>query len=271
MTSTTLSERPGVDLRKIALPVEHGGWGIVFEPVVLGLIVAPAWPAVLLMFAAAGVFLTRQPLRIVLSDRILRRQRFPRTAAAEGFVLLYGVTAIAALALAVWFSNSKILVPLAVAAPFALVQILYDAKNRSRSMLPEIAGAIAMGATAAMMALAGGLGTGLVALLWILITARSVCAIVYVRARLRLEHGQGRAVFLPMVTHLAALLFALGLFRLGEGPLLAVVAFGILLGRAIVGLSALRSRIPARQIGWREIGYGTTSVLLIGLGFALGW
>ena len=32
----------GVRLRTVALPVEHGGWGISLEPVVLGLLVAPS-------------------------------------------------------------------------------------------------------------------------------------------------------------------------------------------------------------------------------------
>ena len=39
--------------RVVALPDEHGGWGLTAEPVLLGLLVAPSW-AGLAIGAAAG-------------------------------------------------------------------------------------------------------------------------------------------------------------------------------------------------------------------------
>ena len=35
--------RPRALWRSVAVPTEHGGWGLTFEPVLLGLIVAPSW------------------------------------------------------------------------------------------------------------------------------------------------------------------------------------------------------------------------------------
>ncbi len=78
-----------VRLRPIALPVEHGGWGFLGAPIVLGLWVAPSVAGFWLSLAALGVFLTRQPLKLALGDR-QRGKRYPRTVWAERFVVLYG-------------------------------------------------------------------------------------------------------------------------------------------------------------------------------------
>lgn len=39
MTDTSAART--VKLRTVALPAEHGGWGFLFEPIVLGLLLAP--------------------------------------------------------------------------------------------------------------------------------------------------------------------------------------------------------------------------------------
>ena len=35
---------PRVRVKTVALPNEHGGWGLLLEPVALGLLVVPSWP-----------------------------------------------------------------------------------------------------------------------------------------------------------------------------------------------------------------------------------
>lgn len=44
--------------RSVAVPSEHGGWGLTFEPVLLGLIVAPSWAGVAIGVAAIVAILT---------------------------------------------------------------------------------------------------------------------------------------------------------------------------------------------------------------------
>src|SRR3954463_11180737 len=78
----------GVRVKTIALPTEHGGWGITLEPVVLGLLVAPTPAGVGLALATIGAFLARHPFKIVAGDR-RRGRRFPRTPVAERFTILY--------------------------------------------------------------------------------------------------------------------------------------------------------------------------------------
>ncbi|MCB0162365.1 MAG: YwiC-like family protein, partial [Caldilineaceae bacterium] len=55
--------------RSIALPTEHGGWGFLLEPLLLGRLVAPSAAGLLLLVATVAAFLLRQPLKIVLVDR----------------------------------------------------------------------------------------------------------------------------------------------------------------------------------------------------------
>src|SRR5205085_11943807 len=145
-----------VRLKTVALPVEHGGWGLSLEPVVLGLLVAPCWPGLFFAVATVGAFLARHPLKIVAGDR-RRGRRFPRTPVAERFALLYAVAAALGLLAAIKTAvGVEFLLPLALSAPLVSVQLIYDAKGRSRELLPEVAGSIAMASVAASVALAGG-------------------------------------------------------------------------------------------------------------------
>ncbi len=55
-----------IRLRPIALPAEHGGWGLLFEPIVLGLLLAPSLAGLLLSVAATGAFLARHPFKLAI-------------------------------------------------------------------------------------------------------------------------------------------------------------------------------------------------------------
>ena len=59
----------GVRLKTIALPAEHGGWGLLFEPIALGLLVAPSIAGLYLALSAVGFFLARHPLALVVLNR----------------------------------------------------------------------------------------------------------------------------------------------------------------------------------------------------------
>ncbi|MCA9913783.1 MAG: YwiC-like family protein, partial [Anaerolineae bacterium] len=107
-------------LRPIALPTEHGGWAFLYEPILLGLLLAPSVAGFLLSISGVFVFLLHQPLKLAMKDRI-RGRRFPRTNWAERFVLGYGTVALLAFAL-VFFTNSHdFLLSLSLGVPFALV------------------------------------------------------------------------------------------------------------------------------------------------------
>lgn len=260
-----------VRVRSVALPVEHGGWGISLEPVALGLLVAPSLAAAFLSIATLGAFLARHPLKLVTADR-RRGRTFPRTVVARRFVLLYGAVAALGLLCAMLAApDYSFLLPLAAAAPLALVQLIYDGKGSSRSLLPELAGSVSMAAVAASIALAGGLAPAIAFALWALLAARVVPTILYVRARLQVLHGGAPSVFPVIAAHVLALGLALLLVWLHVAPLLAAAALALLLLRAALGLSARVSGLTAKQVGIRELCFGVLTVLAVGAGYLLGW
>src|SRR6185436_6956547 len=67
-----------VPLRPLALPSEHGGWGFLLEPLVLGLLVRPSLAGSLIALAFVFGFLARHPLKLALQD-LLRGKSYPRT------------------------------------------------------------------------------------------------------------------------------------------------------------------------------------------------
>ena len=255
----------GTRIKTVALPVEHGGWGIALEPVALGLIVAPTLAGLCLAVATLGAFLARQPLKLLAADRRNKR-RFPRTKIAQRFALLYGAVALSGLLVAVIASSDKqFLLPLLMAAPLAMVQLIADAKGKSRALWPELAGSTAMASVAAALGLAGG-WTWLESLgLWAVLVARVVPTILYVRARLQRLHGKEAAATPVIAAHLAALVFILWLVGLKALPALAAGALIILLLRAFFGFSTGRPR-TAKSIGISELCFGALTVLAVTLG-----
>lgn len=263
----TLHGRAGLNLKAVALPVEHGGWGMLGEPLLLGLLVAPSWAGLGVGVASLGAFLAHHPVRIVLADR-RRGSAYPRTAAAWRFALLYGATAAAGLALAGrgepgWW------LPLAASAPLALAQLAYDAGNRGRQLVPELLGAVALASVVAAEMRAGGLSWGLSLAAWALLAAKAVGAVLYVRTRLRHDRGLAPGRAAPMGAHAGGLLLAVALAGAGYTPWLTALAFLLLLARAAYGLSPLQVRVRPQVVGMLEMAYGFTFVLILALGYTL--
>lgn len=179
---SAVSNRPAkaVSLRSVAVPTEHGGWSLTLEPVVLGLVVAWSWPGLALGGAALGAFLIRSPLKLVLVD-LWRRRWLPRTAMAAKVVAVELTVLAALLALVTDSSGFSFWVPITFAVPLVALEMWYDMRSRSRRLLPELAGAIGIGASAAAIAIVGAESGTVAAGLWSALAVRSVAAIPYVR------------------------------------------------------------------------------------------
>ncbi|MFL6333901.1 MAG: YwiC-like family protein [Pyrinomonadaceae bacterium] len=259
----------GVRLKTLALPTEHGGWGITLEPVVLGLLVAPSLAGAGLALATLGAFLARHPFKVVAGDR-RRGRRFARTPYAERFTLAYSAAALVGFALAVLTSaDYTFLLPLLAAVPLGVVQLWYDAAGQSRGLLPEVAGSLAMGSVACSLALAGGAGWPLALGLWVLLAARFVPAILYVRARLDELHGKESARRPSLLAHALALFAVTALAVSGSLPWLAAVAVALLFARAAYGF-ARRWPSTAKLVGFSEIAFGALTVAAAAVGVAFG-
>ena len=246
MSTFAAVERPRiVSLRPLALPAEHGSWGFLFEPILLGLLVAPTFGGFCIAAGAVAAFLARHPLKLAAQD-LIRGKRYPRTRACAWLAFGYGSIAAGFLVLA----PPLALVALGAAVPFALIQFAFDARNRSRALMPELFGVLAPGAIAASIAIAADRTPAFAASLWLLVLLRSIPSILYVRAALR---GESRNLMLG--AHIAAAAAAFFVTPLAVVPML------VLFARAL----APTEGIAAKTIGFRELGWGGVTVVLLAL------
>ena len=264
---STVAVQPKTKLKSIVLPASHGGWGFLLEPILLGLWVAPSVAGLWLAVAACAAFLVQQPLKLALSDR-RRKRRYPRTIWAERFVLFFTAAILVALGLAVSASQASFWLPLVLAAPLALIQLYYDAQNRGRHLIPELSGAVALGAVAPALALAAGWPLAMGMALWLILLARAVASVVYVRARLRLERGQPVVTGPVWLAHVAGIALVAGLAWLDLAPWLSVFALVLLFVRAVYGLSAYRQPVQPKTVGFQEMGYGLGLIILTAVGYS---
>ena len=101
------------------------------------------------------------------------------------------LTAIAVLATAaVVLAGTTWMIPLALALPLFAVELWFDARSRSRRLLPEVCGAVGIAAVVSAIVLAEGRSATLAVALWIVLTARAVASVTFARGQvLRLRHG----------------------------------------------------------------------------------
>jgi YwiC-like protein len=251
----------GVRIKTIALPAEHGGWGFLLEPIVLGLLLAPSIAGFYLAVSAVALFLARQPLMLVM----LNRQRSsPRTGLALRFSVLYLLIAGAAFSAAIIFREHSFILPLAVAAPLGIVQLVYDWSGRKRVLSAEIAGAVAISSLATALTLAGGWPRTASFALWAIMIARAVPAILYVRGCLTKLHRRAASPLPIWIAHLGALILIAVLMRAGLAPRLAFAAMLVLALRAVIG--SRKFQLTPKQLGFSEIGFGALTVLAVVIG-----
>jgi hypothetical protein len=263
--------QPAISIKAVALPAEHGGWALILEPIVLGLLVAPSLAGLLIGAGALACFLARHPIKLAIGDR-RKHHVLKRTSFADRFALLYLTLAVVFFTFVVANTPKESLLPLVVAAPLVLVQLIYDGLGRSRRLMPEIAGALAVGSISSAIALAGGWPRATAYALWILVACRHVPTILYLRVVLsRRRQRQQATVNGPVIAvQLLALLTVLVLFFFKIAPALAVVVSVILFVRAVIGLFSQTALTPKR-LGISEIVYGAFAVLTIGAGYWFGW
>ena len=268
--ASPVKQRSGIPLKTIALPIEHGSWGFVFEPIAAGLLLAPSLAGLFITVLVIGGFLTRQPLKFALADWQQGR-RLPRTKIAKRFVLIFGAIA------GFGFMGSLLVAPphsfvsFVVVAPLVVYLILQDAARQTRNLLPEILAAIALSSSLPAMTLAAGWSLPGAIALWAIMLARLIPSIIYVRNRLRLEKRKEFSRVSSFTSHVAAVLVVGALAYSGLSPLLVVLVMFFLLGRAAFGMSRFRRVASAKTIGIYEVIYGVVTVLALVVGYHFGF
>lgn len=246
-------------LKTIALPAEHGGWGLLFEPIALGLLLAPSVAGFYLALSAVGFFLARHPLTLVVLNR---KRSSPRTALARRFATLYLVIGVASFVAALAFTEHAFVLPLLIAAPLAIVQVAHDWRGHRRMLLPELAGAIAISSLATAIALAGGWSGRASFALWVVISGRALPAVLYVRACLRRRRFSAVSPTPMVFAHLLAIGAAIALGAAEViSPWVAIAMF-LLLIRAVIGFARAKT-LTAKQLGFSEIAFGAMTVMIV--------
>ena len=270
MTSTTsASPRSGHQrstVRSVALPAEHGGWGLTAEPVLLGLLIAPSWAGLALGAAAMTAFVARTPIKIGLGD-LRRGRRLDRTRVALAIGAAELVLLAVLAASAVLLADQPFWIPLLVAAPLLVTELAYDIRSRGRRLVPELAGSIGVASVAAMIVLADGHDLVPAIGVWAVLAARAVTSIPHVRDQIRRLHGRPTSTAGPLAADAVALLLAT----------VAAVAVPELVGgaAAIVAvvvaqrIGALRPAPSAIVVGIRQSILGVAVVMCTWLGVVL--
>lgn len=215
-------------LKSVALPSEHGGWGLTIEPGLLGILVAPSVAGLSLSLAALVAFLARTPVKLVLVDRH-RDRKLPRTSmavrvAVVELLLLVALVVVAAVTAEGW----SWLVPAVVAAPLVAVELWYDMRSRSRRLVPELAGAVGIAGVAASIVLADGGDRALAIGLWLVLAARVVSAIPHVRGLIFRLHGRPTSESATLVADLLAVATAAAAVALDRALLAGAIAVVLL-------------------------------------------
>lgn len=237
--------------RVVAVPGEHGGWGLTAEPVLLGILVAPSLAGVALGIAALVAFLVRTPLKVVLVDR-WRHRWLPRSRLAASIAAAELALLLALAALAVVASGWRWLVPMAIAAPLVTVELWFDMRSRSRRLVPELCGAVGIALAAASVAL------GLV------LAARALAAIPFVRVQIdRLRHGSS-TVRVSDRSQIIGALVAIVAVSIDPALLAGALAVGALLVAQVVWVR--RPPVAAKVLGLRQLLLGLAVVAIAAAG-----
>ena len=249
--------------RAVAMPAEHGGWGLTLEPVLLGLLVAPSWAGASIGAAAFLAFLARTPAKLVAVDK--RRDRWLARSRLAFLVAGAELLLIAALvAAATWSAGWQWWLPALVALPLVAVEWSFDIRSRGRRLLPELCGAVGIGASAAAIIIVDGGAATLAIGCWLVLAARSLGAIPFVRSQI----VQARRGVLDTRSSDLAQVAAVGLATTA-----AVLDRAVLLGAlgvaALAGLQLwwVRRAPPAvKVLGMRQMALGLSLVVVTALG-----
>lgn len=258
-------ERPATrsPLRSVALPAEHGGWGLTLEPGLLGLLVAPSVGGLCIALGAMVAFLARTPLKVAAVDRrrgrVLARTRLAQRVAAGELAVLAALAAGA-----VWWAEPSFWWPGVAALPLLAVEAWYEVRSRGRRLAPELAGAVGVCSVVAMVVLAGGGDARLAIGAWLVLAARATTSIPHVRAQIARLHGRASPTRAAAAGDVAAV--ALVAAAVALDPSLAAGAVAVVVVMALQRLATGKPVPRPVVLGLRQMAMGSGVVIVTALG-----
>jgi hypothetical protein len=253
--------------RSVAIPTEHGGWGLTLEPVLLGLLLVASWAGAAVGVAAFLAFLVRTPLKLALVDR-RRHRSLARTALATKIAAIELIAIVGLASFALVTAGWDWLAPVALAIPLVAVELWFDVRSRSRRLVPELCGAVGIAAVAATIVIAGDGDAMLAGAAWMILAARAFASIPYVRTQIvRTRRATVRLAPTDALQGFAALVAA-GALVVDEQVLLGTCAVVVLAAAQSIALR--REHIPAvKVIGLRQMAAGLAVVAATAIGATL--
>lgn len=263
VTTDVAAPRERPQWHSVAIPTEHGGWGLTLEPAVLGLVVRPTVAGLALGIAAIVAFVARTPIKLALVD-ISRGRRYDRTRLAIWIglaeMVLLGILLLVAIATA----RAPFWWPLAVSAPLLALELWYGMRSRSRRLLPEMAGTIGIGSVAAAIILAGDGPTAAALGAWLVVIARASASVPFSRLQIRRLKGKDDDPLRTDSVQFMALAAVLVGWQIGWLPVAAPVAVAAL---ALIQLVMSRRRPPKASIlGVQQMVVGLAVVIATAIG-----
>jgi hypothetical protein len=254
--------------RSVAIPTEHGGWGLTAEPILLGLLLAFSWAGLSIGMAAMLCFLARTPIKLALVDH--RRHRELERSALARRIGAAEVVAIAVFgALALVSAGWQWLVPVAVALPLFAVELWFDVRSRGRRLVPELCGAVGMGGVAAAIVVADDASVRIATAAWLILAARSIGAIPFIRTQILRLHRGVVSTRSSDLFQLLAILVAIAAVVVEPDVLLGSVTVLVIVGLHVLWVR--RSPVPpAKVLGLRQmaLGFALVGITAIGVGLA---
>lgn len=241
----------------VFLPKEHGSWSLAFEPLAVGLLLAPSAAGAALFAAAAVGFFARRPFKAVFGAQSTANRR----AAFKAVGLFSALAVVAGLELFV-LGNFIALWPLLLVVPFGLLFAWFDAQGEGRAAAAEVAGSAAFAMLPAGFATLAGWSAVAALSLAALALVRSVPTVLTIRTFLRQRKGEGASSLLPIVSAALGVGLLLQLAASGYLPWLAIVGAEILLLRTLWLAGPWRPAWSARRAGMFE---GVLGVIYVGL------
>ena len=217
------------------------------EPLAFGLIAAPSVPGAALGAGVVAAFFIRRPLHLLLVH-----PNDPRRPIARASIAVLGSLAAAGVLVAAALRGVDCLWPLLFAIPLGAGFLALDARGESRQAPAEITGACALALLPAALASAAGTPAPEALAMAAIMGARSVPAVMTIRAFLRRQKGEAVSVWPPLAMSAASVIAAAVLFRSGLAPVITVFAMVIFFARAWVLLGFGLVRVRATRLGIAE-------------------
>jgi len=254
-------------IKQVAFPREHGSWGFVLEPLTLALLIAFTTDGFLIALSAFFIFLTHQPVRVLLNRK--KNNHLGVKKAALIMSLFYLVVSSVLLVTAITNESLFVFIPFIVAIVMMTFYLFLELLHLNRSLFTELFAPVAITFIATSIVLAADWEINKVFVFWVILVSRSVPTTFYLHEKIKMLKKQKANKFLA---HFSGLIFliVIAFFAVkGLAPYLSILAVLILVTRAFIGLTHSDKKISIRKIGILEFFYGGLFVIVNAIGYSL--